>query len=316
MYTIKEIEKLVKGKSADEINSEIIAFLMQSESKGAKKILDGLDQRSRKKEAEIERYAELTKIEKQLHAEGITLVAGLDEAGRGPLAGPVVAGCVILEKDAVYKDLKDSKKLSESKRELLFEEITSTCVSYGVGIVDNIEIDRVNILNATKLAMKKAMDNLKQTPQVLIIDSVKLDDIPMSQFVFNQAEDRASCVAAASIIAKVTRDRMLVKYSKEFPEYGFEKHKGYGTAEHLRMLKYYGPCKLHRLTFRKVLIGDLKHFSKTALSLINRLLSAHDISRLNKAAAGIRNCSSHISDEELDYMRILYAKVKALYQTK
>ncbi|MCK5684512.1 ribonuclease HII [bacterium] len=312
MYTMKEIEQLVKGKTAEDIKSEIIAFLMQSECKGAKKILNGLEKRSKKKEAEIERYTELTKIENQLYDEGITRIAGLDEAGRGPLVGPVVAGCVILEKDAVYPDLKDSKKLNESKRELLYEEITSTCVTYGVGIVNNIEIDRINILNATKLAMKKALENLKQPPQVLIIDSVKLDGVPMSQFVFNQAEDRASCVAAASIIAKVTRDRMMVEYSKEFPEYGFEKHKGYGTAEHLRMLKYYGPCKLHRLTFKKVLIGNLKHFSKTALSLINRLLSAHDINILKKVASDIRNCSKHISDEELSYMRILYAKVKAL----
>lgn len=314
MYTLKEIEALVKGMTLDEVNSEIIAFLMQHDSKGARKILASLEKRSAQHDREIERYTKLTRIENRLYSEGITRVAGLDEAGRGPLAGPVVAGCVILPEDSVYPDLKDSKKLSEVKRELLFDEITSNCTAFGIGIADNVEIDRLNILNATKLAMKRALESLSQVPQVLIIDSVKLDDLPMSQFVFNRAEDLAGCVAAASIIAKVTRDRMMNDYSREFPQYGFDRHKGYGTAEHINMIRYYGPCRLHRLTFRKVLIGDLKDFSPLSLELINRLLSSHDFKILQKVASDIKSAAHRLSEEELSTMRILYSKVKALYE--
>ena len=178
-------------------------------------------------------------------------ICGIDEAGRGPLSGPVVAGAVILPKDCEILFLNDSKKLSEKKRELLFTEIQEKAVAYGVGIVSPARIDEINILQATYEAMRIAVSKLKGTPDILLNDAVTIPGIDIMQIPIVKGDAKSISIAAASILAKVTRDHMMVEYDALYPEYGFAKHKGYGTAVHIKAIKEYGPCPIHRRSFIK-----------------------------------------------------------------
>ena len=180
------------------------------------------------------------------------LIAGIDEAGRGPLAGPVVCACVIMphDEDKLIDGINDSKKLTEKKREELYDKIKERAIAYSIVEVDERTIDRINILNATKLGMKKALDGLKVKPDVVLIDAVKLDtDLPQDNIIKGDA--KSYNIASASILAKVYRDRLMKKLSVKYPQYNFAKHKGYGTKEHIENLKKYGKCELHRETFIK-----------------------------------------------------------------
>jgi ribonuclease HII len=192
------------------------------------------------------------RYEAQAWRAGLARVAGLDEAGRGPLAGPVVAAAVILTPDRRVKKLRDSKLLTPERREELFGQITLRAVAVGVGIVDHETIDRVNILEATRLAMAEALRGLGLEPDLVITDFVKLPGLICPQKNLVGGDRRCATVAAASIIAKVTRDRLMVEADKQFPEYGFARHKGYATADHLAALDRHGPCPLHRRTFAGV----------------------------------------------------------------
>lgn len=181
--------------------------------------------------------------------EACTYLCGIDEAGRGPLAGPVVAGAVILPKDCQILYLNDSKKLSEKKRELLFDEIKEKAISFGVGIVGPDRIDEINILQATYEAMRIAVSQLSVTPDLLLNDAVTIPGVELPQLPIIKGDAKSVSIAAASIMAKVTRDRMMLEYDILFPEYGFAKHKGYGTAVHIQAIREYGPCPIHRSTF-------------------------------------------------------------------
>lgn len=192
------------------------------------------------------------RYEAQAWRAGLARVAGVDEAGRGPLAGPVVAAAVILTPDRRVKKLRDSKLLSPERREELFHVITARAVAIGVGIVDHETIDRVNILQATRLAMLEALRGLAVAPDLVITDFVALPGLTCPQRNLVGGDARCATVAAASIIAKVTRDRLMLEADKQFPEYGFARHKGYGTADHLAALDRHGPCPLHRRTFSGV----------------------------------------------------------------
>lgn len=179
-------------------------------------------------------------------------IAGIDEAGRGPLAGPVVCACVImpLDEDKLIDGINDSKKLTEKKREELYDKIIERAIAYSIVEVDERTIDRINILNATKLGMKRALDGLKVKPDIVLIDAVKLDtDLPQDNIIKGDA--KSYNIASASILAKVYRDRLMKKLSEKYPQYNFAKHKGYGTKEHIENLKKYGKCELHRETFIK-----------------------------------------------------------------
>jgi ribonuclease HII len=184
--------------------------------------------------------------------DGVARVAGIDEAGRGPLAGPVVAAAVVIAPDRRIKRLADSKVLTPERREELFTTIHQRAVAVGVGIVDQLTIDRINILEATRLAMKLALQNLSVVPELVITDFVALRDLPCPQKNLVDGDARCATVAAASIVAKVTRDRIMAEADKQFPEYGFARHKGYGTPDHLAALDRYGPCALHRRSFSGV----------------------------------------------------------------
>lgn len=204
------------------------------------------------KEKEIQRLNLLKLEELSLYNDKIQYICGIDEAGRGPLAGPVVVGAVILPKESFIEGINDSKKISEKKREKIYEKIIEEAIAYGVGIVDQRTIDEINILNATKLALKKAIEDLKVRPDIILVDALQNMDtcgIPYKSIIKGDAKNY--CIAAASIIAKVTRDRIMQEWDNVYPEYGFIKHKGYGTAAHIKAIKENGPCTIHRKTFIK-----------------------------------------------------------------
>lgn len=184
------------------------------------------------------------------------VIAGIDEAGRGPLAGPVVCACVImpLEEDLMLEEINDSKKLTEKKREKLFDLIIERALAYSIVEVDEKTIDEINILNATKLGMKKALDTVQIKPDIVLIDAVKIDaDVPQDNIIKGDA--LSYNIASASILAKVHRDRLMVSLDKKYPQYGFAKHKGYGTKVHIEALKKYGKCEIHRDSFIKNFIN-------------------------------------------------------------
>ncbi len=189
--------------------------------------------------------------------ENINLIAGVDEAGRGPLAGPVCVAAVImpLEQNKIISGVNDSKKLTEKKREALFGEIINTALAYKIELVSEKEIDRVNILNATKQGMKQAICGLNTKPDLVLIDAVKLDGINVPQESIIKGDAKSYNIAAASILAKVTRDRLMLELDKKYPEYNFKKHKGYGTKEHIENLKKFGKCEIHRDSFIKNFVG-------------------------------------------------------------
>lgn len=195
--------------------------------------------------------------EKKLFSQGYKIIGAIDEAGRGPLAGPVVAACVIFKANISINNeltaVNDSKKLSEKTREHLFEPIKQNFIEVGVGICDHKTIDKINILQAAFLAMKKAISSVKNKPDFIIIDGgAELPNCSIPQKVYVKGDERLFTIAAASIIAKVTRDRIMQEMHKLYPDYDFNKHKGYGTKLHLDKLKQYGPCPIHRLSFKGI----------------------------------------------------------------
>jgi len=181
------------------------------------------------------------------------LIAGIDEAGRGSLAGPVVAAAVILPRDVIIKDLRDSKETTERLRKRLFWEIVCRAVDIGVGIVEVDMIDSVNILNATKMAMERAINDLDVKPDILLIDTIRLPVSRVKQSSIVRGESVSASIAGASIVAKVVRDEIMMQYHERFPEYNFKRHKGYSTREHVRLLQIHGPCPIHRRSFRNVM---------------------------------------------------------------
>jgi len=201
------------------------------------------------KETEIERLDNMLVFENEAYEKGFEFVCGVDEAGRGPLCGPVVAAAVILPKDAHIEGVNDSKKLSEKKREQYYEIIKKEAISIGIGIISEKRIDEINIYEATKEAMKEAITNLSIRPDFVLIDGNQDINIDIDRQTVVSGDARSESIAAASIIAKVTRDRMLKQYDEIYPEYGFAKHKGYGTKAHIEAIKEYGLTPIHRPSF-------------------------------------------------------------------
>lgn len=202
------------------------------------------------KEKEEARLIELKKIDKEFFEKGVKYIAGIDEAGRGPLAGPVVVACVVLPENSMIEGVNDSKKVSEAKREKLYDIIIQEAISYGVGIIYQDEIDEINILQATKKGVTEAIKQMKVKPNIIMVDALNGIDtmgIPYKSIIKGDA--KCYSIAAASIIAKVTRDRIMREWDKVYPEYGFASHKGYGTAKHIAAIKEFGPCPIHRKTF-------------------------------------------------------------------
>jgi ribonuclease HII len=191
-------------------------------------------------------------FERSARASGYCRVAGLDEAGRGPLAGPVVAAAVVLPADLLISGVTDSKKLREPERERLYELILKLALSYGIGVVDEQTIDDVNIYQATIIAMERALECIAPPPDFLLIDALTLPRVPLPQNPLIKGDLRSHSIAAASILAKVTRDRLMKELHEKYPQYNFHKHKGYGTKEHVALIRKHGPCEAHRKSFHPV----------------------------------------------------------------
>lgn len=249
MATIKEIKEALT--TITDLESSLFEELGKDPRAGVQK---EIQKRKREIQAELEeinRLETMLRYEKELYAEGINLIAGVDEVGRGPLAGPVVAAAVILPKDCKIKGLNDSKKIPKKKHMEIFQAVKNQALAIGIGIMDNHVIDQVNIYESTKLAMKEAISKLEPQPQHLLIDAMKLD-LPISQTSIIKGDANSLSIAAASIIAKVTRDELMAHYDQEFPGYDFAQNAGYGTAKHLEGIEKYGVTPIHRTSFEPI----------------------------------------------------------------
>lgn len=243
-----EIKEMLKFAKDDELDS-LLKYCDEDSRASVKKLAENKRKQLEQLKAEESRVKAMLSFEREYA--GYSAVCGIDEAGRGPLAGPVVAGAVILPKDRLILYVNDSKKLSEKKREELYDVIMSEALCVGVGVVSPEVIDEINILQATYEAMRQAVSKLPVKPDLLLNDAVTIPGINIRQVPIIKGDAKSLSIASASIIAKVTRDRMMREYDKIFPEYGFAGHKGYGSAEHIAAIKKYGPSPIHRATFIK-----------------------------------------------------------------
>jgi len=246
--SMNEVKELYQAACENEL-PEFIQRFSEDERSGVKKLVESAQKRLLALEQEKQRIYELQRYEREYSQ--YEYICGIDEVGRGPVAGPVVAGAVILPKDCDILYINDSKKLSEKKREELYEEITSKAIAWGIGMISPERIDEINILQATYEAMREAIANLKVRPDLLLNDAVTIPGVDMKQVPIIKGDAKSISIGAASIIAKVTRDRLMVEYDKIFPEYDFAGNKGYESASHAKTLREVGPCPIHRRSFIK-----------------------------------------------------------------
>ena len=249
--SIKEIDSRLK-MAEDAEREQLMKVYAPDDRAGVQKLLEKYRKQKEKLLAEKERLAKMRQYEEK-YAD-YAFICGIDEAGRGPLAGPVVAGAVILPKDCEILYLNDSKKLSAAKREELYDEIMEKAVAAAVGMASPARIDEINILQATYEAMREAISKLAVEPGILLNDAVTIPEMIIPQVPIIKGDAKSVSIAAASILAKVTRDRLMVEYDKVMPEYGFAGHKEYGSKEHIEAIKKYGPTPIHRKTFIKKFI--------------------------------------------------------------
>ena len=249
MATIKEIKEQLAN--IQRLDDPLLAELEQDSRSGVIQAIAKQKREIQKRIDEDERLEGMLAYEKECYARGMELIAGVDEVGRGPLAGPVVAAAVILPKGCKISGLNDSKKIPKSKHKEIYEAVLQNAIAIGIGVKDNHVIDQVNIYEATKLAMMEAIGQLEPQPQHLLIDAMRLD-LPIPQTSIIKGDANSLSIAAASIVAKVTRDQMMEEFDKEYPGYDFAQNAGYGTAKHLAGLEQLGVTPIHRLSFEPV----------------------------------------------------------------
>lgn len=249
MATIKEIQTQLAGVT--DLSSSLFASLAEDERVGVQAAIKKRQREIQADLAEEQRLEAMLTYEKKLYASGLELIAGIDEVGRGPLAGPVVAAAVILPKNCKIKGLNDSKKIPKKKHQEIYDQVIEQALAIGLGFKSNQVIDQVNIYEATKLAMKEAVANLQLSPQHLLIDAMQLD-LALPQTSIIKGDANSLSIAAASIVAKVTRDRLMRDYDRKFPGYDFAHNAGYGTQAHLEGLKKLGISPIHRHSFEPV----------------------------------------------------------------
>lgn len=245
--TISEVKDLLQNTHI--VSEDLLNALRRDNRKGIQVLLKKYYREQEILRRKNDNAKKLLQYEKRIWSQGYINIGGVDEAGRGPLAGPVVSACVILPKNLIIVEIDDSKKLSAAKREELYNRIFNNAYAIGIGIVENKRIDEINIYNATKEAMIQAVLASKQQPDFLLLDAMNLKELPIPQLSVIKGDSKSQSVAAASIIAKVTRDRIMEGFAKLYPQYGFEKHKGYGTKEHVEAIRKYGTTPIHRLSF-------------------------------------------------------------------
>jgi len=295
------------------INEATIQLLEKDPRAGVQSLAKQVRQRQKNLSIENARLEKMCELENKLRERGFLHIAGVDEAGRGPLAGPVIAAAVIFPPNTRINGLNDSKKLSEQKRELLFEQIQKTALTIGVGEASPEEIDNLNIRNATHLAMRRALDQLSPAPDQVLIDGNALPESRFKEMAIVGGDRKSISISAASIIAKVTRDRMMVKYDQDYPEYGFAGHKGYGSAEHLAALQQNGASPIHRRSFAGVprlptaYTDDFEVFAEG-------IASAQTLDQLTAIGETISLASQDLPSHEVEVLREHYRKHKISLQ--
>lgn len=262
--SVKDITQALKDIPIQDYPA-LIQMLAEDERSSVKNIVLQLNKEYERYKIELKRIENLKRIEEEYYAQGFKIIAGTDEVGRGPLCGPVVSAAVILPRDSAIAHINDSKKLSAKMREELYDKITNEAVSIGIGSVGHKEIDKINILNASKKSMVIALNNLSVQPELLLLDAVTIN-APVKQKSYIKGDEKIYSIAAASIIAKVTRDRMMEEYAKIYPQYHLEANKGYGSAEHIEAIKKYGPCEIHRRSFLNSFIMQTSNTNQIGLN--------------------------------------------------
>lgn len=248
--SVKEIKEIVDNLSIDKY-LEYIETFRTDDRKSVQNIAIKMAKRLDATRKEDERLEKINEYENEGYNEGYIYIGGIDEAGRGPLAGPVVAAVVVFKQNTKIEGINDSKKLSEAKRDELFDVIKQEALDYGIGIVNSQEIDEFNILNATYMAMKKALNCLNNTPDYLLVDATTIPNVDIKQNPIVKGDSKSISIAAASILSKVTRDSIMYQYDEMYPGYGFKSHKGYGTKEHYEAIEKQGITPIHRRSFLK-----------------------------------------------------------------
>lgn len=307
--TIAQISAHIK--SINRPGEADLRALEQDPRAGVRAIAEQMRKKQKAQVRENARLEQMLIIEKKLKERGIQHIAGVDEAGRGPLAGPVVAAAVILPPDTLIPGLNDSKALSEKRREELFETIHNIALAIGVGKASPQEIDKHNIRNATHHAMCEALAALSISPDRVLIDGNAIPGSPFPEQAVIGGDRKSLSIAAASVIAKVTRDRLMIDYHAQYPAYGFAGHKGYGSAEHLAALQKHGPCPIHRQSFQGVLearrSGDFKIFAKGIRAAMN-------LDQLQAIGKTIASASKHIPQDDVHALRMLFRKQRTRLQ--
>ena len=302
--SIARIRELVENSPS--LDKAFQGLLERDERIGVRRLAIRHSRRFEREEAEKERLERLLELERRFWAGGTKSVAGVDEVGRGCLAGPVVAAAVVFPPDVVIPGLNDSKKLTPERRELLLEEIKHQAVALGLGQVEAREIDRLNILHASLQAMRLALADLGLEPGQVLVDGNRNPGSAFPELAIVEGDARSLSIAAASVVAKVHRDRLMVEYEQEYPQYGFASHKGYGSAAHLKALEEHGPCSLHRRSFGPVAALTGKHLSEAFQIFAEGLENCRDHAELERLTHFIKEGVESLEAEELVKLRQLY----------
>ena len=308
LLTVAEIRARLKEAEAPE--EDLVRALGRDPRAGVRALARSVRARVRRRTADARRQERLLTLERRLRGRGARLIAGVDEAGRGPLAGPVVAAAVVLPEKVSLPGLDDSKKLTPEGRDRFFDEIQRQAIAVGVGEVDNEEIDRINILQASLKAMRGAISALNVRPDRVLVDGNQRPGSGLPEVAIVDGDASSLSIAAASVIAKVTRDRKMIEYDREFPGYGFARHKGYGTREHIDALNRLGPCPIHRRSFQ--IVGDLyANRSEDFLAFREGLEAARNRPELDALAQAIRSAGSALPSREVEALRDIYRERSA-----
>ena len=300
-------------KSVDSLDERCLHALERDARIGVRALAAGVRKKRKARAGEHARLERMLTLEKKLKERGIERIAGVDEAGRGPLAGPVVAAAVVLPPDTLILGLNDSKALSEKRREALFKTIREVALAIGVGEASPEEIDEYNIRNATHRAMCKALAALGMSPDRVLVDGNAVPQSPFPEQAIVGGDRASLSIAAASVIAKVTRDRLMVAYHAQYPDYGFASHKGYGSADHLAALRKHGPCPIHRQSFKGV-FEVARNRSEDFEIFAEGIRTATNCDQLQAMGKSIASAGKHISPDELDALRRLFRTRRARLQ--
>lgn len=304
---ITEIREYLKNN--DNVEEEFLRRLLKSDKKGVRDLAEKYLSRGKVDEKAVKKIEDKKILERKGIEKGFKLIGGIDEAGRGPLAGPVVASVVIHHIDCVIPGVDDSKKLSKNAREELFEEIMDKALHVGIGIATAEEIDTHNILEATKIACYRALEQIAAKPDLLITDCLKLTDANIPFWDVIKGDSKSFSIASASIIAKVTRDKMMADYHEEYPIYNFASNKGYGCKEHLDLLRKHGPSTLHRLSFRRVgrsSNGGIR--SKSFDMFKNQIKNCINMNQLSEISEKIKIIADFLPQCEIKELREIYSR--------